>query len=66
MTTIAELRKIKKQWMKDTLSESQLKKDLKLTTKDIRMIKFETQYGKTRYQKNEVSWYLKLKKRDYV
>ncbi len=61
MTTATELRKQKTQWMKETLSEIQLKKELKLTSKEIKKLKAEKRYGKIRYQKNAVSWYLRLK-----
>jgi len=66
MTTITELRKRKKQWLEDTFSESQLKKELKLSPAEIQMMKAETVYGKTRYQKKEVSCFLKLKDNNYV
>ncbi|MBI4235396.1 hypothetical protein HY604_03795 [Candidatus Peregrinibacteria bacterium] len=64
MTTIAELRKRKKKWLEDTLSANQLKKELKLSRNEIDKIKPETKCGKTRYQKNEVSWFLKINKQD--
>lgn len=61
MTTIAELRKRKKIWMEETLSANQLKKELKLTQEEIKKIKTDNRYGKIRYQKGDVSWFLKLK-----
>ncbi len=61
MTTLTELRKLKKQWLTDTLSENQLKKELKLKTDEIKKIPSETKYNKTHYLKTKVSWFLKLK-----
>jgi len=59
MTTIKELKMRKKQWMQDTLSEAQLKKELKLKPTEIQGIKAETEYGKTRYSKAKVLKFLK-------
>ncbi|MBT3865336.1 hypothetical protein HOE67_00695 [Candidatus Peregrinibacteria bacterium] len=61
MTTITELRKKKKKWMEDTLTESQLVKELGLDSKDIEQLKPENKYGKVRYRKEKVRWYLNTK-----
>lgn len=61
MTTIKELKIKKKQWMQDTLSEAQLKKELKLKPIEIKGIKAEVEYGKTRYSKAAVLRFLKAR-----
>jgi len=66
MTTISALKKIKKQWLEDTFSEAQLKKEFKLTPTDIKYMKSESEYGKTRYHKNEVFRLLDLKKQNNI
>jgi len=61
LTTISELKKRRKQWIADTLSENFLKREFKIKPADIKKIRSETLYGLKRYKKTDVSWYLRIK-----
>jgi len=58
MTTIADLKRIRKQWLEDTFSEAQVKKE--------KYMESVTEYGKTRYHKNEVSRFLRVRDKNRV
>ena len=66
MTTIADLKRIRKQWLEDTFSGAQVKKEFKITSAEIKFMESVTEYGKTGYHKNEVARFLRVRDKNRV
>jgi len=66
MTTIADLKRIRKQWLEDTFSEAQVKKEFKITSAELKYMESVSEYGKTRYHKNEVARFLRVRDKNRV
>lgn len=47
--SLSDLRKLKKEWLSNTVTRSYLKQTFKLSEKEISQIKSEVKYGKERY-----------------
>lgn len=62
MTTLKELRKRKSEWLFDTMSASQIKKDFKLSDREIEKIPPVKDYGRIRYHKKDIARYLDFQK----
>jgi len=61
MSSITELRKQKREWLKKTVNSTYLKRHFKWTDEEISQIKSEVNYGEERYNIDEVKKYIDAK-----
>ena len=59
--SLSDLRKLKKEWLNNTVTHGYLKRVFKLREKEISQIKSEVKYGKERYSTQHVKGYIDSK-----